>query len=151
ASTRRRKLERTGTVARKGAASSWPGSAGWPAPGSVLLRAHDPSVQRPATLRILHRARGTDRDEPAGLHQTSSCDRLRISATRREAHTRTRTTRDSRANDASSVTLANVVTYGRAALMPRAVGSYPGVSRRGFSQTMPADRRCNSRIAPRSV
>ena len=39
--------------------------------------------------------------------------------------------------------------YGRAALIPAAIGSYPSVSMSGFSHTTPAARRCSSRMASR--
>ena len=50
-------------------------------------------------------------------------------------YARTRTTRARRARSAALATLANVRTYGRAARIPLAVGSYPGVSSSGLSHT----------------
>src|SRR5262249_34638430 len=66
-------------------------------------------------------------------------------------YVRTRSVRDSRTKPPRSLTAENVVTNGRAMLMPSAVGSYPGVSSSGFSQTSAADRRVIARVADRSV
>jgi hypothetical protein len=70
-------------------------------------------------MPFLRRAARTDR-----THVAARCQTLTAVSEHLRAYALRRTVRDGRASPDASLTLVNVVTYGRAVRMPIAIGSY---------------------------